>query len=140
MKCAERGLRKFGGRDIGLGQGMGRKFTAPWACAISFRLLQNASSRQMLVLCPSTIMERLMIVDFMVAPSTKGSSHRIRTVIRCSVPTVEIHGKQHQGDAAEGGDAGERGSPDPAARSFRRGRQGAGPHRQEARLCRPRPN
>ena len=36
--------------------------------------------------------------------------------------TAEIHGKQDQGAAAGGKDAGERGSRDPAARSFRRGR------------------
>lgn len=36
-----------------------------WACAISFSPLQNASSRLMLVLCPSMTMERLTICDFM---------------------------------------------------------------------------
>ena len=34
----------------------------------SFRQVQNASSRVMLVLCPPTMTERLMFADFMVAP------------------------------------------------------------------------
>jgi hypothetical protein len=38
---------------------------APWACAISFRPLQNASSSVMLVLYPSMRMWRLMTADFM---------------------------------------------------------------------------
>ena len=42
-----------------------------------FRPLQKASSRVTLVLCPSTIMERLMTGDFMVPPSSKGSSRKI---------------------------------------------------------------
>src|SRR5262245_28450321 len=41
---------------------------APRACAISFSPLQNASSRLMLVLCPLTKTERLMIRDFMASP------------------------------------------------------------------------
>src|ERR1035437_6717182 len=57
-----------------------------------------------------------------------------------SASIVEIHGKQDQGDAAEGRDVGEGGSRDPAARSFRRGGQGADPQRQEARLCHARPD
>src|ERR1035437_5557545 len=44
-----------------------------------------------------------------------------------SASIVEIHGKQDQGDAAEGRDVGEGGSRDPATRSFRRGGQGADP-------------
>jgi hypothetical protein len=50
---------------------------APWACAISFRQLQNASSRQTLVLCPSTITERLTTLDFKMAPFEQSTSHRI---------------------------------------------------------------
>src|SRR5215469_8129698 len=56
-----------------------------------------------------------------------------------SVSAVETHGKHDQGDAAKGRCAGG-GSPDPGARPFRCGRQGAGPHCQEARICRPRPD
>lgn len=42
---------------------------ACWASAISFRPLQNASSRLTLVLCPAITTERLTIEDFMtVAP------------------------------------------------------------------------
>src|SRR6476661_3213835 len=40
---------------------------APWACAISFSPLQNSSSRLMLVLCPSTATDRLVIDDFMAS-------------------------------------------------------------------------
>src|SRR5215831_12063547 len=40
---------------------------APWACAISFSPLQNSSSRLMLVFCPPTITEQLMIRDFMAS-------------------------------------------------------------------------
>jgi hypothetical protein len=40
----------------------------PSVRAIFFRLLQNASSRLTLVLCPSIMMERLTIADFMMCP------------------------------------------------------------------------
>jgi hypothetical protein len=46
---------------------------ACWAIAISFRPLQNASSRLTLVLCPAITTERLTIEDFMiVAPIVCG--------------------------------------------------------------------
>ena len=59
-----------------------------------------------------------------------------------SASIVEIHGKQDQGDTAEGRDAGEGGSRDPARQPAARplGRQEADPQREEARLCHPRPD
>ena len=58
-----------------------------------------------------------------------------------SASAVEIYGKQDQGNAAEGRDAGEGGSRDPAGqpadRPVERVREGADPHRQEARLRHP---
>ena len=44
---------------------------APCAWAISFRILQNCSSRLMVVLCPPMTTERLITDDFTVASSSK---------------------------------------------------------------------
>src|SRR5450755_5023029 len=58
-----------------------------------------------------------------------------------SASAVGIHGKQDQGNTAEGRDAGEGGSRDPAGqpahRPVERVREGADPHRQEAWLRHP---
>ena len=56
----------------------------PSVCAIFFRLLQNASSRLTLVLCPSITMERLMIADFMMCPLISAPDRDSKVIRFCS--------------------------------------------------------
>jgi hypothetical protein len=53
-------------------------------CAIFFMLLQNASSRLTLVLCPSIMMERLTIADFMMCPLIFAPDRNSNVIRFCS--------------------------------------------------------
>src|SRR5262249_44765714 len=56
----------------------------PSVRAIFFRLLQNASSRLTLVLCPSIMMERLTIADFMMCPLIFAPDRNSNVIRFCS--------------------------------------------------------